>query len=789
MSTPPCASCGRQVRLKAASPAGPICSACHAHRNTGTCGSCGRAAILVGRNPDGNPWCSRCYAASAAAHLADERREIVLTAVTLAEPDLATEAVQVAIHAAGTRGLPRLSAHLGAHPAALREGPNSHPPALGRFVQALAAAGSQRIGLIHPVCADCGHRRPVKQQVEGAVLCGACHARRSAVKVCVECGERRRVVQDQSGILMCQLCLSRKRAQVAQAAAVAQTVAVLSNRTGLDEAVLETIVSSLGRRRGYLPALSEQLEAHDLVDSEMSFEVARLVIALRAAGADLPAPTCQSCGEPTGPGVSTTGSRIRCHACVRLCPQCDRSRRAEGERICEWCRRERTRNRGTCVDCARPDKARDAAGRCHACAPRTARRCADCGQANRAGFTRTGDSWICRVCALRRALDRVLPAESGGTFRPLRAAILHAEPSTTRRWIMRPEIASVLTELAASQTPLTHELLDAQPAHAGIDHLRDLLVAAGALPADQTRTISRFELDAQRMLADLLPTHARLVRSWLRWAVLPHFNCPDATRDLIQAMTNARRTLRQVIAFVGALEDAGTTVQGCDQCQLDEWFATSMALHHQVRPFLSWMQRTNHLSRDLTLPTAYRGKPERRTDSEERWRIARRLVTDDTLDPADRVAGALVALYAQPLGRVVALTIGHVGHAGEGVTLRLGSDLLDLADPFATLVQSLPRRRRRGVAEQLPTRWLFPGSRAGRHISAAALGNRLRALGIEPRRTRLAALDQLTKEVPPALLAGVLGIHTSSVVATTNRSGGNWARYAGRASQESADAR
>ena len=131
------------------------------------------------------------------------------------------------------------------------------------------------------------------------MLCAACHARRSAVKVCVECGERRRVVHDQSGALICQPCLSRKRTQV-RTAAVAQTVAVLRHRTGLDEAVLETIVSSLGRRRGYLAALSEQLESHDLVDTEMSFEVARLVIALRAVGADLPLPICESCGKPTG---------------------------------------------------------------------------------------------------------------------------------------------------------------------------------------------------------------------------------------------------------------------------------------------------------------------------------------------------------------------------------------------------------------------------------------------------------------------------------------------------------
>ena len=180
----------------------------------------------------------------------------------------------------------------------------------------------------------------------------------------------------------------------------------------------------------------------------------------------------------------------------------------------------------------------------------------------------------------------MLPAEFGGTLHLLRAAILQAEPLTTRRWIIRPEIASVLAELAASRTPLTHELLDAQPAYAGKDHLRDLLVAAGALPADPTRTILRFELDAQRMFAVLLPTHSRLVRSWLRWAVLPHLNRPDGTSDLIQATTNARRTLGQVIAFVSTLEYAGTTLQGCSQRQIDDWFATSKALRHQVRPFI-----------------------------------------------------------------------------------------------------------------------------------------------------------------------------------------------------------
>lgn len=167
-----------------------------------------------------------------------------------------------------------------------------------------------------------------------------------------------------------------------------------------------------------------------------------------------------------------------------------------------------------------------------------------------------------------------------------------------------------------------------------------------------------------------------------------------------------------------------------------------------------------------------------RTDAEQRWSIARRLVTDDTLDPADRVAAALVVLYAQTLSRIVALTTEHIQRDGDTVCLQLGTEGLELAEPFATLIQSLPLRRRHGIVEQLPTTWLFPGRCAGRPLRAVALGNRMRELGIQPQRMRLAALDQLTKEVPPAMLAGVLGIPASTTVGTTSRSGGDWTRYA-----------
>lgn len=158
--------------------------------------------------------------------------------------------------------------------------------------------------------------------------------------------------------------------------------------------------------------------------------------------------------------------------------------------------------------------------------------------------------------------------------------------------------------------------------------------------------------------------------------------------------------------------------------------------------------------------------------------IARLLVQDDTLDPVDRVAGALVVLYAQPLVRICALTTDAIATDGDIVTVRLGDDRLELPEPFATLIRGLPSPRRQGVAEQLTKDWLFPGQRAGRHLAAASLGRRLHTIGIEPRRARLAALDQLSAEIPPAMLAGVLGLKASHVVWHTTRAGGDWAHYA-----------
>lgn len=163
---------------------------------------------------------------------------------------------------------------------------------------------------------------------------------------------------------------------------------------------------------------------------------------------------------------------------------------------------------------------------------------------------------------------------------------------------------------------------------------------------------------------------------------------------------------------------------------------------------------------DPSRPATDRTSTQIRTtvDIEHRWQHARRLVAEPRIEPDDRVAAALVVLYAPRLTRIVALTIDDIHHADGHTTIDLAGHRIDLAEPFARLARQLPHRRLAGAVDQFPTRWLFPARSADRHMTVNSLGDRLRRLGIEPRTTRLAALTQLASEIPPAILADAIGI-------------------------------
>lgn len=404
-----------------------------------------------------------------------------------------------------------------------------------------------------------------------------------------------------------------------------------------------------------------------------------------------------------------------------------------------------------------------------------AKRCLDC-RCSQTALTRVDAVEVCERCALRRHLDQVIPADSDSPLQPLREVILRAEPLTTRRWLNRAH--DLLTGLHDGSIRLEHAVLDRLPQRKAVEHLRALLISTEILPPDPTRELRWLENRLPQLLADLNEQHHQIATRWIRWAVLARLRrLAEHGGELTLPVRNERRKIEQVAAFLGLLEADQRGLGDCSQHDIDNWFASTGAIRSRLRPFLAWAQRHRHLPTGLTLPPTYKGKPTAPVDAEHRWRIARQLTVDSSLDPVDRVAGALIVLYAQPLSRIVTLTIADVIVVDDGVQLRLGPDPLDLPEPFATLIRDLPHKRRESTAQQLPNPWLFAGSHAGRHLDSIVLGNRLRRIGIQPRSMRLAAADQLCREIPPAMLAGVLGLHTATVARATAQTSGQWSNY------------
>jgi hypothetical protein len=73
--------------------------------------------------------------------------------------------------------------------------------------------------------------------------------------------------------------------------------------------------------------------------------------------------------------------------------------------------------------------------------------------------------------------------------------------------------------------------------------------------------------------------------------------------------------------------------------------------------------------------------------------------------------------------------------------------------------------------------WLFPGVLPGRHLTAQSITTRLRSLGINLLGARNTALQSLVAEVPPPLVAELLGYSYNVVQRHAEIAAQPWASY------------
>ncbi|MER5359566.1 hypothetical protein [Streptomyces sp. NPDC002785] len=120
-----------------------------------------------------------------------------------------------------------------------------------------------------------------------------------------------------------------------------------------------------------------------------------------------------------------------------------------------------------------------------------------------------------------------------------------------------------------------------------------------------------------------------------------------------------------------------------------------------------------------------------------------------------------------------------------GVRLHVGRASIQLSEPVAALARTVAANRKghATIGALAPSPWLFPGGQPGRPISTTQLTHRLNQLGIRPNQARSTAIFQLATEIPAAILARTLGIHTDVAVAWQRLSPGDWGNYAAEVSR------
>lgn len=207
--------------------------------------------------------------------------------------------------------------------------------------------------------------------------------------------------------------------------------------------------------------------------------------------------TCGICGRQAPGLISKTTGEPWCRACKQrwiTCIECGEVAPLRGgtlaEPLCSTCTRPDADFWRSCPTCGRP-------GRIHT------RQCTRCTMKSRLRTLLTDDSG--QIPEHMRALYEALAATD--------------RPSTVESWLNRSTAPTILRDLRASDE-LTHDALDALPAHKPVEHLRSVLVAIGTL-LRRDEQMARLERWISRVIAKRSdPDEQHLLRRYAVWHLL-----------------------------------------------------------------------------------------------------------------------------------------------------------------------------------------------------------------------------------------------------------------------------
>jgi len=628
-------------------------------------------------------------------------------------------------------------------------------------------------------CGRCGESRPSQGRDPadpGKPICGRCYRHARPSGSCDDCGHFGRLARTgaRGGAKLCGACADRARRPVRACGRCGQ-VKPIAVRGGVDGSVdlCFGCYAKTPRRVcggcGQLAAIHQRCRdgSPDLCARCYRPPTARCSVCDRDkpwayAGSD--APICWS----------RNPRRVeRCALCAEDRPV--KARSAIGP-ICERCEWRRLRAKATCQRCGqhrRPALHTGAEVLCGDCADIAQTRvCARCGTENI-----TYDRGHCPACSLQDRLQRWRndgPPSVIARLEPHLAALEQStSPLSVLQWLAKPG-GGTLADIAAGRVELSHESLDGLDRGKSTDDLRAALMHAGILEA-RDESLATMDRWVNHRLRALVPgPDTTTLRAFATWKVGRELAARRACRpgpDPL-ALTMPKRWITAAIKITTWLHSQEQTLGDLDQSLLEAWLADGPATRGRtVRPFIVWLERRER--RGLHVPSSPGSTPVVALGDEQRLAALRALLLDDAIDARMRLAGCLVALYAQPAARIVRLTGADLKLTDGQPQVRLGRGIVALPAPLRNVTQLL-------LSATTDDAWLFPGQKAGQPTNPAHLARRLRRLGVPVATARPSALAALAHRIPAPVLAEVLGFGVQTICRANADLKTDYARYVAR---------
>lgn len=452
--------------------------------------------------------------------------------------------------------------------------------------------------------------------------------------------------------------------------------------------------------------------------------------------------------------------------------------------VCGACFTQAVRSFGVCPACAdeRLLPGRDAAGRsiCRDCAgiTRPLMDCSNCG----AEAERFREGW-CARCVIAADLTAVLKPNRPPDLRIRRLIDTLAgsrRPESIHTWMRGAQPKTLLAMVGTRELDLTHEAFDALPPTSAVEHLREILVHHRMLPTRGDRHLRNFERWLSRRLNELqrYPEIALTIEHFATWHHLKRLRTKVGSTNMDIACRDARQEITEAGKFlIWVREERGNTAATFDQSDIDAYLAEGTSTRWQIRNYVSWLSKSLQEPRRRYVAPRY-ARTDPSLGQNRRLEIIRNAIEMEEVAMPTRVAALIHLLWATPISRISCMRRDSVVLGAQGMLIRIGPTPSEVPEEIAPLFWLVCSGHDNQQTTNTNTEWLFPGFRAGQHISAPTLQQRFKVLGLDPQPTRNTTLKSLTAQIDVRSLAEMLGYSANILAKHAEKSGNYWGGYA-----------